>query len=206
MLNYDMVGRLDTQQHLIINGIGTSLAWKELEKIDNKGLKIATTESGIGPSDQTSFYLQSIPAIHFFTGSHSDYHKPSDDYDKINYSGMLKIFEYSCNTLTLLNNKDSILFVKTKEDTSSVPKFKVTLGIMPDYMYDKGGVKVGNVTEGKPAFKAGIIADDIITNLGTNNITDMMSYMKALSKFSKGDKTKATIIRKQQTIELDLEF
>jgi Zn-dependent M28 family amino/carboxypeptidase len=89
MLNMDMVGRIKPDEAvLLINGVGTSPEWKTaMAQINVEGLKIKTTESGVGPSDHTSFYLQDIPVLHFFSGTHSDYHKPSDDADKINYKG-----------------------------------------------------------------------------------------------------------------------
>ncbi len=86
-----------------------------------------TSESGIGPSDHTSFYLQGIPAIHFFTGSHNDYHKPSDDEDKINYPGMLRITRYIESLITTLNDDGKLAFTKTQDaDSTEVPRFTVT--------------------------------------------------------------------------------
>ena len=78
MLNFDMVGRMDSNK-LVVGGVGTSSAWNEAIKNISSPLHIKTTESGVGPSDHTSFYLKSIPVLHFFTGQHKDYHKPSDD-------------------------------------------------------------------------------------------------------------------------------
>ncbi|MEP7169027.1 MAG: M20/M25/M40 family metallo-hydrolase, partial [Bacteroidota bacterium] len=88
MINMDMVGRMKKDEHTLqVLGVGTSPEWKEVvEKINIDSVKIKEAESGVGPSDHTSFYLADIPVLHFFTGSHEDYHKPSDDEDKINYS------------------------------------------------------------------------------------------------------------------------
>ncbi|MFN3875935.1 MAG: M28 family peptidase, partial [Flavobacteriales bacterium] len=94
MINLDMVGRLDSTGAIAINGVGTSPAWEEAGRVRAGDLKVKTTASGIGPSDHTSFYLQGIPAIHFFTGTHADYHKPTDDEDKINYPGMLRVARF----------------------------------------------------------------------------------------------------------------
>ena len=90
MLNFDMVGRLDESKGLAINGVGTSPNWKrELNKANKKSLKLVLSESGTGPSDHTSFYLKDIPVLHFFTGQHEDYHKPSDDIEKINFESVV---------------------------------------------------------------------------------------------------------------------
>src|SRR5690606_27746467 len=92
MINLDMVGRFNPEKGMVINGVGTSPIWNNvLVKSDTMKLKFSTSESGVGPSDHTSFYLKDIPAIHFFTGGHEDYHKPSDDSDKLNYEGMVSI-------------------------------------------------------------------------------------------------------------------
>ncbi|MDF0679171.1 MAG: M20/M25/M40 family metallo-hydrolase, partial [Nitrosomonas sp.] len=94
MINLDMVGRLDpATKALAVSGTGTSNVWEtELKKITTE-LKIKTDSAGIGPSDHSSFYLKNIPVLHFFTGAHSDYHKPSDDWQKINYSGEKRVLE-----------------------------------------------------------------------------------------------------------------
>ena len=102
MMNMDMVGRLNEEKVLAINGAGTSPVWKdELAKIKGE-IKPKTTDSGIGPSDHTSFYLKDIPVLHFFTGQHSDYHKPTDDSELVNYDGILEVAEFMA---TLIENK-----------------------------------------------------------------------------------------------------
>ena len=136
MINMDMVGRLKPDEPvLIINGVGTSPAWKiTMDYIKVDSLRIKTTESGIGPSDHTSFYIKDIPALHFFSGTHGDYHKPSDDEYLINYVGETRIIEYIAQLVHRLNDKGKLEFNKTKDDTNeSTPRFKVTLGVIPDY-------------------------------------------------------------------------
>jgi Zn-dependent M28 family amino/carboxypeptidase len=88
MINMDMVGRLNDEKSLAIYGLGTSPIFKQTIKSNNEVFKIIENESGVGPSDHTSFYLQDIPVLHFFTGQHENYHKPSDDSDLINYEGL----------------------------------------------------------------------------------------------------------------------
>ncbi len=207
MLNFDMVGRMDRNDYVLgINGVGTSSSWLTVPKIHIDSMRIKTTESGIGPSDHTSFYLKDIPVLHFFSGTHEDYHKPSDDEEKINYDGIVDINKYVLALIDSLNDDGKIDFQKTKEDTMDVPRFTVTLGIVPDYLFDGNGLRVDGVTEGKPAFQAGLKAGDIIIKLGDLEITDMMSYMKGLSLFKKGDKTSVSFLRDGTEIEAEVQF
>ena len=207
MLNYDMVGRMDTTHALIINGAGTSTDWSIIQQIAEQPLHITTTESGIGPSDQTSFYLSDIPVLHFFTGSHADYHKPSDDESLINYPGMELVYTYSVDLIGALDDNGKINFTKTKDSNNeNTPRFTVTLGIVPDYAYTGKGMRVDGVSDGKPAQKAGIQAGDIIVKLGAFDVTDMMAYMASLSKFSKGQSTTVTIMRNETLLELPVQF
>ena len=190
MLNMDMVGRLNEENTLAINGVGTSPKWNEvLKKVNSDSLKLVTSESGIGPSDHTSFYLQDIPVLHFFTGQHEDYHKPSDDADKINYDGLVKIIRYLESLVVEIDQPEKLAFTKTKEDQSNSPRFSVSLGVVPDYLYDGDGMRVDGVTDGKPAADAGMKKGDIVVKLGDSTVVDMMSYMRALSAFKKGDRT-----------------
>jgi hypothetical protein len=207
MLNYDMVGRMDTTNALIINGVGTSPAWSVLKEISAGGIKITTTESGIGPSDQTSFYLKDIPVVHFFTGSHADYHKPSDDAQLINYDGMQRVYDYSMALIQALNDDGKISFTKTQDSNNeNTPRFKVTMGVVPDYAYSGKGMRVDGVSDGKPAQIAGVLAGDIVIKLGSFEVTDMMAYMTALSKFTKGETTTVTVLRNNILMELPVTF
>jgi aminopeptidase YwaD len=209
MINMDMVGRIKPDEPaLIINGVGTSPLWKNV--IDTAGmndLRIKTTQSGIGPSDQTSFYLDSIPVLFFFSGTHSDYHKPSDVESNINYDGEVKIIHTVEQIVDALNNKGKLPFIKTKDDSNSdVPRFKVTLGVVPDYAFEGEGLRIDGVSDGKPAFKAGLQRGDIVIQLGPNKITDMTAYMKALGKFNKGETTRVKVKRGAEVIERDVTF
>lgn len=219
MINLDMVGRLDTSNTLIINGVGTSPAWNVLEpdtaakrpaKRDPRKTKgpaplvIKTTESGVGPSDHTSFYLKDIPAVHYFTGAHDDYHKPGDDEEKINYPGMLRVVHHIEDLIVSLDDDGRIAFTKTAVDTSSTPSFKVTLGVVPDYAYSGEGMRIDGVSDGKPAAKAGLKAGDIVVKLGAHRITDMMSYMKGLGKFTKGEVTPVTVLRSGKEMQMNV--
>lgn len=207
MLNFDMVGRLDSTKTIIINGVGSSTNWSVLKNIHVADIKIVTTESGIGPSDQTSFYLKDIPVLHFFTGSHSDYHKPGDDAEKVNYSGIKNILDYTYVLIDSLNSLGKINFTKTKEESNeNTPRFTVTMGVIPDYVYTGKGMRIDGVSDGKPAQKAGIMAGDIILKLGEYEIVDMMAYMQALGKLKKGDKTVVVLLRNEVQMELPIQF
>lgn len=207
MINMDMVGRLEEDQ-IAISGAGTSSMWgNNLNMVKAGNLKMKTSESGVGPSDHTSFYLKDIPVLHFFTGSHADYHKPSDDADKINYEGMTRVSNFIIDLVNLLDKQGKLDFVKTKEaESGKAPKFSVTLGIVPDYMYDGEGVKADGVTEGKAGAKAGLKAGDVLLKLGDYPIRDMKSYMEALGKFKKGDSTILELKRGSETLKLEIQF
>lgn len=208
MLNYDMVGRLKDGK-LNINGVGTSPSWAVLEDVnDVDGIKsVVTTESGVGPSDHTSFYLKDIPVLHFFSGTHTDYHTPKDDAPLVNYDGMDAIYDYSLVLMKALNEAGHISFIKTKDSNNSgAPKFSVTLGVMPDYTYESGGMRIDAVTAGKTADKAGIEKGDIVIQMGNMPVEDMMGYMKALSQFKKGDKTSVKVKRGENEKTYEVEF
>lgn len=209
MLNMDMIGRLKTEEPvLLVNGVGTSDAWKiTMEYIKPASFSVKTTESGIGPSDHTSFYLKDIPALHFFSGTHNDYHKPSDDEHLINYTGQLDIMDYMIALIGRLDDKGKIAFTKTKEENNeNTPRFKVTLGVIPDYGFEGEGMRIDGVSDGKPAAKAGLKAGDVVRQIGPVKVTDMMSYMKALGQFSKGEKAQVGILRGKEEMQVEVVF
>jgi Zn-dependent M28 family amino/carboxypeptidase len=204
MINMDMVGRLKDSA-LAVYGTGTSPAFKQTLKSQNNNFKLIQKESGVGPSDHTSFYLADIPVLHFFTGQHSDYHKPSDDVETLNYDGMELVSNYIFNIISDLNDNGKLAFRKTKNEKAEV-RFKVGLGVIPDYMFDGIGMRVDGISEDKPAQKAGLQKGDIVIELGGKKVTDMMSYMKALAVFKKGDKTTVIVSRKGKKVTADIQF
>ena len=206
MINLDMVGRLKEDKSLAIYGVGTSPIFKQTINSNNESFNLIENESGVGPSDHTSFYINDIPVLHFFTGQHSDYHKPSDDADKVNFDGVKEISDYIFSIISDLNDDKKLVFKKTKNETEEVPSFKVSLGVMPDYMFNKGGMRIDAVTQDRPAYKAGLIKGDIVIKLGEYDVEDMMGYMKALSKFKSGDSTSVVVKRDQDTIQKKITF
>ena len=207
MINLDMVGRLKPERKLSINGVGTAPEWMaSMESLNVDGLEIVTTESGIGASDHTSFYFAQIPAIHFFTGQHSDYHKPSDDADMVNYDGIVSVVNYINHLIDDLG-ADKLTFTETKNDNQpSARDFKVTLGVMPDYLYTEGGMRVDGVRADRPADKAGIVKGDIVIQMGDIEIKSMEDYMEALGSFSPGQETKVTVVREGEEVVKTVKF
>src|SRR5690606_4862216 len=169
-------------------------------------LNIIENESGVGPSDHTSFYLADIPVLHFFTGQHEDYHKPSDDTEKMNFEGMEMVSNYIFSIIKDLDSQKKLAFRKTKNESEVVPDFKVTLGVVPDYLFSGKGMRIDGISEDRPAQKAGLQKGDIVVKMGEFEVTDMMSYMKSLSKFEKGQTTKLTIERNGEIKEVEVTF
>ena len=206
MINMDMVGRLKKNSALAVYGTGTSPVFKQSLKSNNDNFKLIQQESGVGPSDHTSFYLADIPVLHFFTGQHEDYHKPGDDSEKLNYDGMYLISEYIFNIISDLDNNGKIAFRKTKNEGKDTPRFKVGMGVIPDYLFDGKGMRIDGISEDKPAQKAGLKKGDIVIKLGDSLVTNMMSYMRALSVFEKGNSTKVVVKRGDAEVEKEINF
>lgn len=209
MINMDMVGRMnDTAKTITVGGYGTSPNWKAMiESVKKKTFSIKFDSSGTGPSDHTSFYRKDIPVLFFFTGLHADYHKPGDDADKINYTGMLQIIRFIQQMIEGQKEEQKLVFTKTREQqTSTSARFSVSMGIMPDYTFSGNGVRVDGVSDNRPAKKAGIAAGDIVKQLGEHKTSSVESYMQALSKFKKGDKTTTLVLRGDKELMFEIVF
>ncbi len=208
MINMDMVGRLNAEGSIIVSGVGTSPRFVDLVKNNTPtSLKLTMDSSGVGPTDHTSFYLKDYPVLSFFTGSHSDYHKPTDDADKINYPGMVTLNAYISTIINALDREDSYPFTKTKvKDNKKVPRYKVTLGVMPDYADYGDGLHLDAITEGRPADIAGLKSGDIVIKIGECKIKEVYSYMGCLAKFKKGDTVLITYKRGEKIKTTKLTF
>lgn len=188
MLNMDMIGRLKAEKSLAVYGTGTSPQWKPvIEKLKIDSLQIVQTESGVGPSDHTSFYYEGVPVLHFFTGQHEDYHRPSDDVEKINFAGMASVLKYIEAIILEMNTMPKLTFQETQDSSQTMRSdFKVTLGVMPDYLYSGKGMRIDGTRPDRPAAVAGLMKGDIILSMGNVMVEDMTTYMDALQSFSTG--------------------
>jgi len=210
MLNMDMIGRLNDSTHsLTIGGYGTSPQWADLvsSTLNKKIFVLNVDSSGTGPSDHTSFYLKNIPVLFFFTGIHPDYHKPTDQAGKINYTGELQVIRLIYAITQKLDGMNKPSFAKTRDKQFGVaPAFNVTLGIMPDYSFPGSGLRIDAISEGRPAEKAGLKAGDVIIKLGDYSVISLQSYMEALSKFNRGDQTTVEFLRGKEEMKAAVQF
>lgn len=208
MLNMDMVGKLNEEKALIINGAGTSPVWKNIfPAIQSPDLNITTSDSGVGASDHTSFYLADIPALHFFTGVHEDYHKPSDDSEKINFKGIKEVADWMLELLKKLDEPGKIAFTKTQDPKQGRSRsYKVSLGVMPDYTSNGNGMRIDAVLDDRPAQKAGLQDGDVVIKIGSIEIKDIYDYVESLGKFNTGDETTITVKRGEEILEKKVVF
>lgn len=200
MLNFDMVGRLDTTTNaLSIGGTGTAKESESILKKLNTGFDLAMSPEGVGPSDHASFYLQNIPVLFFSTGAHPDYHTPFDDADRINYEGEKKVTEYSYKVMMDIANRDSALTFQEagpKFQRSRGGRYKITMGIMPDFAgLEKRGLRVDAITKGKPADKAGMKKGDIIIAIDGKKVGGIHDYMSRLQSVETGQRISVDVLR-----------
>ncbi|MBD0333782.1 MAG: PDZ domain-containing protein, partial [Chitinophagaceae bacterium] len=208
------VGRLnDSSRVVTVGGFGTSPSWATIfsspkNKLYRGSLIFRFDSSGTGPSDHTSFYRKNIPVLFYFTGLHSDYHKPTDDFDKINYVGEMQVIKHILSLIDIQHAvANKLAFTPTKENQSfTSTRFSVTLGIMPDYTFSGTGVRIDGISEGRPAQKAGLKTGDVITKLGDYPVSSVENYMQALSRFKKGDKTTVYFNRGNEKLSTAVEF
>jgi aminopeptidase YwaD len=210
MLNMDMIGRLNDSSHVLtIGGYGTSPQWAALisSTMNKKIFVLNADSSGTGPSDHTSFYLKNIPVLFFFTGIHPDYHKPTDQPDKINYIGEMEVIHLIYEITQKMDGMNKPVFAKTRDKQFGVaPAFNVTLGLMPDYSFSGSGLRIDAISEGRPAEKAGLKAGDIIVRLGDYSVISLQTYMEALSKFNRGDQTTVEFLRGEEEMKAAVQF
>jgi len=212
MLNMDMIGMLDSvQKTLVINGVGTSPVWPQVidgMRGEERGIeKVKTTSSGIGSSDHTSFYLKGVPSVHFFTGQHKYYHKPTDDIVNLNFGGTVFVLKYMLEMIEELNDLEKMEFTKTvTDDSHSRRSFSVTLGIIPDYVFDGEGMRVDGVKPNEPGAAAGLNDGDVIISLNGTSVKSIMDYMKILGSLEAGDKSELQVLRDGEVVTLQVQF
>ena len=202
MINLDMVGRLNSEKNLIVYGTGTSSGWKSLLNDFNKNynFKLTFNDEGYGPSDHSSFYAKNIPVLFFFTGTHTDYHRPTDTAEKINAAGEESIAKYVYKIAEAIDeNPERPNYVNVpRKDSGRSMSFRVYVGTIPDYAAQVEGLKITGVSEGSPAQKAGLMAGDIIIEFGGKKISNIYDYTYALGDFSPGDVVNVVVLRNNE--------
>ena len=208
MLNLDMIGR-DTDTSVVMNGFANAEMWDELvdEANEEVGMKIKKSKTGGGSSDHASFNRKGIPNLFFFTGVHEDYHKPTDDWDKVNYEGELRILTLVRNLAWGLDGVDEKpMYVKAEAPAhggvSGRTSLRVVLGVMPDYAYSEEGLKIESVRAGGSAEKAGIKDGDVIIKMDGKGIMSIEDYMSVLQELKPGDEVKISVKRGEEELEL----
>jgi len=205
MINMDMIGRM-VDKKLLIFGIGSSPDWESiLTSANTDSLELKLVPDGTGASDHTSFYNKGIPVLHYFTDTHSDYHRPSDDTDFIRFDEQVMVLGHVQRVVTAIDAlpADQLAYTTAPvTQTRNMTIGNVTLGVLPDYGYDGPGMKITGTTEGRPGAKAGLVAGDIIIKIGDIDVKDIYDYMESLNKFNPGDKT--TIIVKRNDTDITL--
>lgn len=200
MFNFDMVGRLDDESNtLSIGGTKTSTETEQILNDLNPGFSLTLSGEGVGPSDHASFYLQNIPVFFISTGAHSDYHTPEDDTEFINIEGAKKVMDYSYALVSEVANRDEKLTFQeagAKFQRSRGGRFKVTLGVMPDFAgVEKRGMRIDGVTKGKPAEKGGMKKGDIITAIEGKKVGNIYEYMNRLKTLEAGQMITVDVLR-----------
>jgi len=203
MLNMDMIGRMNNRS-LIVYGIGTSPGFEELAKRNNKDstFVLKLNKDGYGPSDHASFYGKQIPVFHFFTDLHSDYHRPSDDYDKLNYQGMADVVRYVeaiTKDLDDAKEKPQYVAVEAPRPAGAGRSSRVFMGTIPDFGEQVEGMKLSGVREGSPAAKCGLQGGDVIVKFGKVDIKNLYDFTYALGEYKPGDEVEVVFKRGDET-------
>jgi hypothetical protein len=209
MINLDMVGRLHGGT-LLVYGVGTAVEWTALLEpaAARAGVAIATKGDGYGPSDHTSFYLKDVPVLHFFTNTHGDYHKPSDDWEKIDSKGLTAVATIVGDVAAAAANSRPRLTLKRgageppKPGSGTSRGYGAWLGSVPDFTPVERGVKLSGVTKGSPADTAGIRAGDVIVGLGTHDVADLQGMTDALRAHKPGDVVDVQVLRGGERVTL----
>lgn len=209
MLNMDMVGRL-TDDKLIIQGVDTATEFTPIidSLADQYGFNVTRQPGGFGPSDHSSFYPHKVPVMHFFTGTHSDYHRPSDDVEKINLPGMRRVADMVADVaLALARADERPHYQATKAKSQGRGGDRPYFGSIPDFASDEPGYHLGGVSPDSPAAKGGLKPGDAILKLGEYKIGNLEDFDGALRKYKAGDKVPVVVKRagQEQTLEVVLD-
>jgi len=206
MINLDMVGRLKDNK-LTIGGIGTAGEMKGLVNGKNPGFNLQLSEDGFGPSDHSSFYGKKIPVLFFFTGTHLDYHKPSDTADKINYDGLLKITDYIeqiTKQIDAAPKRPTYEVAKSSGTMGGRRGFNVSLGTIPSYGDSTDGLVLDGVRDNSPAAKAGLKAGDKVVKLAGHDVRNVQDYTFVLGEMKAGEEYEVVVVRGTDTVTLKI--
>jgi aminopeptidase YwaD len=222
MINLDMVGRLKDDK-LTIGGMGTASEWADLISKANKDLlepldssplpndvrfqpfQLQLSEDGFGPSDHSSFYGKKVPVLFFFTGTHDDYHKPSDTADKINYTGGRNITDLIRNVVEEVDqNRVRPTYTVAKSSGSGRMGFNVSLGTVPNYADSDNGLLLDGVRDGSPAAKAGVKAGDRVVKLAGHDVRNVMDYTYVLGEMKPDQEYEIVVVRGTETLTMKI--
>jgi hypothetical protein len=207
-LNFDMVGRL-RENKLFLQGIGSSTFWRRLIEKRNMaaGFSLALQDDPYLPTDTTALYPKQVPVLNFFTGSHDDYHRPTDAADQLNYEGLERITRFAGNLLLDLAKDPSRPDYVRVERTSGVgggsrDNLRAYLGTVPDYTTEVKGVKLSGVRGSSPAERGGLTGGDVIVELGGQKIANIYDYTYALDAVKIGQPVEIVVLREGQRVSL----
>lgn len=211
MLNMDMIGRLRNGA-LNVGGVGTAAELRAIVEELNKGASpgperfaLRLSEDGFGPSDHSSFYARRVPVLFFFTGSHEDYHKPSDTADRVNYEGEAEILRLVRDIVYRLQESPTRpTYAVAKAEANTRTTFRVSLGTVPSYGESTDGLKLDAVRAGSPAAAAGLKAGDKIVKLAGRDIRNVYDYTQALSEMKAGQPYEVELLRDGQRLALKI--
>ncbi len=204
MINMDMIGRIKDEK-VFIGGTGTGATFKGLldEEKSKFPFHVEYSASGYGASDHTSFVGKGIPVLFFFSGLHSDYHKPSDTWDKIDAPDAAKLLDFIEDVAIKLDSaNERVAFVTVKEDqpgglssTGGGGGYGPYFGSIPDFGQEENGVKFSDVRPGSPAAKAGFKAGDVLVQFGDKPIHNLYDFTDALRRSKVGDVVDVQVLR-----------
>ncbi len=201
LFNFDMVGRLNEDKDLTIGGTGTAVGLDSLLKLqpNTAGLTLKFSPEGYGPSDHAAFYVEDVPVLFFFTGVHDDYHTPADDVDKINFDGQKMVSDYGYDlVMAMAGNGPKLIFKEAgpKGPQGGRARFKVTLGIVPDYASTaENGLRIDGVINERPAARAGMKKGDIIIMMAGKPVKNIYDYMYRLAELKVGERINIDVLR-----------
>jgi Tol biopolymer transport system component len=214
MLNMDMVGRM-RENRLQVLGAESAAEWRELVDASCGSAKVSCAASGdgYGPSDQTSFFSAGAPVLHFFTGTHSDYHKPSDTADKINAAGAMQTGKICASLAIAASKREAALTFKADAEgpapRGDMRSFNASLGTIPDYggpPNGKKGVLLAGVRAGGGAEKGGMRKGDILVKLGASEVGSVEDLMFVLNAHKPGETVPAVVLRDGKEVKLEVTF